>query len=73
MTPLRVRLRELREAAGLSQGALAALANVRQATISTIETGKVRRFDADVMERLAKALGVPPHTLFVTNPAKRAK
>ncbi|MEO7684794.1 MAG: helix-turn-helix transcriptional regulator [Gemmatimonadaceae bacterium] len=58
MTPIVVRLKKYREAAGLSQAELAKLAKVRQATISNLETGKGRRVDLDVLERLAKVLGV---------------
>jgi putative transcriptional regulator len=73
MTPLQIRLRELREAADLSQLALAEAAGVRQATISALETGKARRIDFSTVERLAKALGVDPHQLFETVPAKRRR
>jgi transcriptional regulator with XRE-family HTH domain len=44
---------------GLSQLELADKAGVRQATISELESGKTRRLDFDVLERLAAALGVP--------------
>lgn len=74
MTPLTIRLRELREAAGLSQLALAEAAGVRQATISALETGKARRIDFTTVERLGKALKVDPHQLFETvPPAKRSR
>ena len=73
MTPLRVRLRELRAAAGLSQTALADLAGVRQAAISALETGKARRADFVTMERLAKALGIQPHELFETVPSPKRR
>jgi len=66
VTPLRVRLRELRESVGLSQAALADQAGVRQASISALETGKARRADFSTIERLAKVLGVRPHELFET-------
>lgn len=70
MTPLRLTLLELRTRAQLSQEALAHAAGIRQATVSALETGKARRIDLDTIERLAKALGVPPHELFETIPAK---
>ena len=74
MAPLRVRLREVREAAGLSQLALANLAGVRQATISDLETGKSQGIDFATVDALAKALGVPPHELFETmSPTRRRR
>jgi len=71
MTPLRIRLREFRLDAGLSQAELAARSGVRQASISALETGKARRFDAVTVERLAAVLGVSPHELFETVPGRR--
>ena len=58
VTPIHVKLRELREARGLSQEALGELANVRQAAISQMESGTRRRIDLAILERLAAALGV---------------
>ena len=58
VTPLTLRLRELREREELTQAQLAEKAGVRQATVSDLETGKTRRVDFDILERLAKALGV---------------
>lgn len=49
--------RQLREAAALTQEALADLAEVDQTTISQIETGKVRSPQYATVARLAKALG----------------
>jgi DNA-binding Xre family transcriptional regulator len=65
VTPLRVRLKEERTKRGLSQLELAEKADVRQATISELETGKTRRLDFDVLERLAAALGVRATVLLV--------
>lgn len=39
---------------------LADEAGVRQATISLLESGKVRRLDTEVLDRLAAALKVSP-------------
>jgi transcriptional regulator with XRE-family HTH domain len=69
MSPLVVRLRALREEAGLSQDALADLARVTQSTVSSLELGKGRRVDLDILERIAKALGVSPLELFGENDA----
>lgn len=65
MTPLRLRLRELREAKGLTQQALGDIADVRQATISEMESGARQRIDLAILERLASALGVEPGSLIV--------
>lgn len=73
MTPLTLRIKELREAKALSQSELARRAGVRQATLSAIEAGKTRRVDFDVMERLAEALGVDPGFLIVRTARKRSK
>lgn len=64
MSPVRIRLRELREAQGLTQQALAERTGVRQATVSQIESG-TSRVDLDVLERLADALGKEPGELLV--------
>lgn len=66
MTPLRLRLKELRTAAGLSQEQLAAAAGIRQATVSGLETGQTKRVDFATIEALAKILEVEPHALFET-------
>lgn len=63
MSPLRFRIRELRTAAGLSQEQLAAKASTNQATISGLESGKNKRLDLDVLDRVARALGVTPTEL----------
>ena len=58
MSPLSLNLKHYREAAGLTQSELAKRVGVRQATISDLETGKSRRIELDLLEKLAKALGV---------------
>ncbi|MDP9222884.1 MAG: helix-turn-helix domain-containing protein [Actinomycetota bacterium] len=58
MTPIVLKLKELRTAAGLTQVELAKRAGVRQATISALEGGRARRLDLAVVERLAKVLGL---------------
>ena len=49
--------KQLREAAKLTQEALAELADVDQTTVSQIETGKVRSPQYSTVAKLAKALG----------------
>lgn len=58
MTPLRLRVRELRQAKGWSQEELANRAGATQGQISNLETGKTQRWDLPVLDRIAKALGV---------------
>jgi len=63
-TPITLQLRPLRLEAGLSQQELGRRANVRQATISTLETRTPELLDLAVVARLAKALRVHPSKLF---------
>lgn len=65
MTPLVLRLRELRSARGWSQRELSRLAKVRQATVSHLESGNVKTVDLAILERLAKALDVDAGYLIV--------
>ena len=58
MTPIRLRVRELREVRGMTQADLAEASGVRRATISTIESGKVKGIHFAILERLADAIGV---------------
>lgn len=58
MTPITVRLRYWRGERGLTQEQLGELANVKQSTISELETGKQQRIDFAVLDRLAAALDV---------------
>jgi transcriptional regulator with XRE-family HTH domain len=51
-------LKTARERAGLTQTALARKAGVHQVTIARLETG-VRRPSVPMLQRLAKALGIP--------------
>jgi len=71
-TPTRLRLAEIRTARHLTQLQLAQLAGVRQAAISDIESGKRKRLDLDILERLAVALGVEPGEMFETAPKRKS-
>lgn len=73
MTPIRLRLREMREAKGLTQQALADKAKVRQATVSNLELGKKKRIDLGILERLARALGVEPGELLERQTRKHTR
>lgn len=63
MSPAYLRLKELREARGLTQAALAARARCRGATINDLENHKSRRLDLALLGRLAAALDVEPSEL----------
>jgi len=58
MTPIRLRLEQIRTAMGWSQAELARRSGVPQPTISRLEGGKTRTIDLDNLEKLADALGV---------------
>lgn len=64
VSTIRLRVRELRTALGLSQQALAERAGLYQATVSELESGRAKRADFATLERLASALGVLPGDLF---------
>lgn len=70
MTPLVLNLKYHREKAGFSQADLAKAVGARQATISGLETGKTRRVEFDLLERLADVLKVKPAALFEIVPDK---
>lgn len=61
-----------RAAAGLSQQALAALAHVRQETISRIESGK-HTATVTVMEKLERALGAAQRKIRRAKPPRRRR
>ena len=58
MTPVSLRLRELRTAKGFTQAQLADLSGVPQSTISRLEAGKLANVNLKQMQQLADALGV---------------
>jgi transcriptional regulator with XRE-family HTH domain len=70
MTPLTIRLREVRLAKGLTQAALATLAKVRRATVVSIEKGQTKGIDFDTLDRLASALQVNAAALIHHTPPK---
>lgn len=65
MTPIVLRLRELREVNGWSQAELARRARVNQAIISRLESGETGSISFRNLERLAAALGCDPGYLIV--------
>jgi transcriptional regulator with XRE-family HTH domain len=73
VTPLRIRLKEVRESRDLTQVELATRSGVGRPTISNIETGKTSGIDFDVLERLANALGVNAAVLIEHTSAPKGK
>lgn len=72
MSPLALRLRELRERQGLTQQALADKAGVRRETIADHERRLHVGITFEHLEKLAGALGVEPGELIgtTTNPRR---
>lgn len=66
VSPIRLRVKELRTVRGWSQEELSRRAEVRQATISDLENGKAKSIDLALLERLARAFEVDAGYLFVT-------
>ncbi len=64
VSPLILRLRDLRLAAGMTQETLARAVGTRVATISVLENNKSRRITLDMLDRLATALGVEVGAMF---------
>jgi HTH-type transcriptional regulator/antitoxin HipB len=58
MTPVTLRLRELRERKGWSQAELGRRAGVAASTINRAERGETRTLSLDNLEKIATALGV---------------
>ncbi len=65
MSPIRLRVQELRTARGWSLRELARRAGIRHATLSRIENGQTSGVDFAVLERLAEALEVDAGYLVV--------
>ncbi len=65
MTPIMLRIEELRTAWNWSQAELARRSGVPQATISRIEARKTAGVSFETLEKLAKALGCDPGYLIV--------
>lgn len=72
MTPIVLRLKELRQLAGFTQEGLAAAVGVRQATISDLENNRSRRIELDLIDRLAKVLKVDPGALLARAAKRRS-
>jgi transcriptional regulator with XRE-family HTH domain len=72
MSPIKLRVAELRTAKAWTQERLAEESGVSRVTINRIESERNRRIDYDVLEKLANALGVDAGYLIVHEP-KRGK
>jgi transcriptional regulator with XRE-family HTH domain len=60
VTPLVLRIRELRERQGWSQAELARRAGVAQSMVSRLERGRLESVHLPTLEKLARALGCDP-------------
>ncbi len=65
MTPVEIRLRDARKAAGLTQAELAAKTGIDQGDLSRIENSKTGGMSLDVLDRLCKALKCQPGDMLV--------
>ena len=63
MTPIAIKLRELREQRGWTQRELCERSQVGRITVSRIENGHTKGIDFDTLEKLAKAFGIHPAVL----------
>ena len=65
MTRIELRLKELRQAKGITQVELAERAEIDQARISRLEAGEGRSIGLDALARLCEALNCQPGDLLV--------
>ena len=65
MSPITLRVREVRETKGISQAELARQSGITRATINRIENKPVMTIDLGVLEKVADALGVDAALLIV--------
>lgn len=73
MTPVRLRVRELRDAKGWSQSELARRANMSRAALANLEAGKTKGVDFATLDALATALGCDAAFLVVQESAPTTK
>ena len=65
VSPIRLRVAELRAAKGWTQAELAERASIGRITVIRVESDTNKRIDYDVLEKLADALGVDAGYLIV--------
>ena len=68
VSPIYLRVAELRRAKGWTQKELADRAGISRQTVIRAESEANRRLDYDVLEKLAAAFAVDPAFLIVTEP-----
>ena len=73
MSPIRLRVAELRMAKGWTQKELADRARISRQTVIRVESEANRRLDYEVLEKLAEAFGVDPAFLIVHESRKRGR
>jgi transcriptional regulator with XRE-family HTH domain len=73
MSPIRLRVAELRQAKGWTQKELADRAGISRQTVIRVENDTNRRLDYDVLEKLAEAFAVDPAYLIVSESRKRGR
>jgi transcriptional regulator with XRE-family HTH domain len=66
MTPLQLRVKELRKLKDWTQEELAERSGVGRVTIARMEAGQTTRVEFDVLEKLAAAFDVAPGYLIVS-------
>lgn len=71
MTPITLRLRDLRHTRGWSQSELARRSGVSQSVISRLENGVIEAVSFENLERLATALECDPGYLVVVTAPRR--
>lgn len=73
MSPIRLRVAELRQAKGWTQKELADRAGVSRQTVIRVESEGNRRLDYDVLEKLAEAFSVDAAYLIVSESKRRRR
>jgi transcriptional regulator with XRE-family HTH domain len=73
MSPVGLRVRELREGRGWTQAELARRAGIRRATVNRIENSRIKSIDLEVLEKLATALEVHPAALIERTEKERRR
>ena len=73
VSPIYLRVAELRRAKGWTQKELADRAGISRQTVIRVESDANRRLDYDVLESLAEAFGVDPAFLIVASSRKRGR
>ncbi len=70
MTPIVLQVKQARLRKGWTQAELARRAGVRRATVNSLESGRRSRVNLGVLEKVAKALGVPTLALLREEPRR---